>query len=81
MPKLKVLSGEEVIRIFEKFGFFVLMQKGSHVKLRRTTSLGYKQTLTVPKHDEIDRGTLTAIFKQALRFISEEDLTKYFYEK
>ena len=80
MPKLKVLSGSEVIRIFEKFGFLVSTQKGSHVKLQRVTIHGNKQTLTVPKHDEMDRGTLKAIFNQAVRYITEEDLRKHFYE-
>lgn len=35
MPRLKVLSGEDVIRILESFNFIVVAQKGSHVKLRR----------------------------------------------
>jgi len=34
MPKLRRLSGDEVIRILERFGFAVYTQKGSHVKLR-----------------------------------------------
>jgi len=35
MPKLKNLSGKEVIKILLSFGFEVASQKGSHVKLRR----------------------------------------------
>lgn len=35
MPKLKTLSGEEVIKIFSDFGFVIVGQKGSHVKLKR----------------------------------------------
>ena len=35
MPKLKVLSGKDIIKIFEDFNFFVIAQKGSHVKLKR----------------------------------------------
>ncbi len=79
MPKLRVLSGREVIKILSKFGFEVVSQKGSHVKLRRVLPDGTKQTLTVPLHEELDKGTLKAIFKQASRYIPEEELKQYFY--
>ena len=45
MPKLKVLSGAEVVRIFAIFGFRVASQRGSHVKLRRIQAGGGQQTL------------------------------------
>lgn len=35
MPKLKRLSGSEVVKIFLLFDFAVKNQKGSHVKLQR----------------------------------------------
>ncbi|RKY57587.1 MAG: type II toxin-antitoxin system HicA family toxin [Candidatus Latescibacterota bacterium] len=79
MPKLKILSGREVVGIFSHFGFEVVSQRGSHVKLRRTLPDGTKQSLTIPLHEELDRGTLRAIFRQALRYIPEEELRPYFY--
>jgi len=79
MPRLKVLSGREVVKIFAKFGFKVVSQRGSHVKLRRVLPDGTKQTLTVPLHDELDKGTLKAIIRQASRFIPEDELKPYFY--
>jgi len=79
MPKLKVLNGGEVIKIFSRFGFKIVSQRGSHVKLRRVLSDGTKQTLTIPLHEELDRGTLRAIYRQALRYIPEEKLKSYFY--
>ena len=33
-PKLPVISGEELIRVLRKFGYEVVRQKGSHVRLR-----------------------------------------------
>jgi predicted RNA binding protein YcfA (HicA-like mRNA interferase family) len=78
MPKLKILFGKEVVRIFEKVGFAVIVQKGSHVKLRRIRN-NEKQTLTIPNHDEIDKGTLKAIFNQALRYVAENELREHFY--
>ena len=79
MPRLKRLSGHEVIRILEQFGFAVHSQRGSHVKLSRTASPGQRQTLTVPNHRELDTGTLQAIFRQASRFIPEDQLRPHFY--
>ena len=78
-PKLKRLSGKEVISILNKFGFALFIQRGSHIKLRRIGSAGDKQTLTVPSHDELDVGTLRAIIRQASRYVPEEYLKPYFY--
>jgi predicted RNA binding protein YcfA (HicA-like mRNA interferase family) len=40
MPKLRSLSGTEVISIFGIFGFERFSQRGSHVKLRRILAGG-----------------------------------------
>ncbi len=79
MPSLKRLSGDEVVSIFVGFGFLVHSQRGSHVKLRRTSAGGPVQTMTVPRHREMDVGTLRAIIRQASRFIAEEQLREEFY--
>lgn len=61
MPKL---SGSEVIKILEKFGFSVVRQKGSHIILTRFDK-GRKKGVVVPNHKEIDIGTLAEIIRQA----------------
>ncbi|MCZ8222552.1 MAG: type II toxin-antitoxin system HicA family toxin [Microcystis sp.] len=33
MPKLKQLSGKDVIKILARFGFTIHSQRGSHIKL------------------------------------------------
>ncbi|MEK7445645.1 MAG: type II toxin-antitoxin system HicA family toxin [candidate division NC10 bacterium] len=40
MPKLRRLSGAEIIAILGGFGFTVHSQRGSHVKLRRVSPDG-----------------------------------------
>jgi predicted RNA binding protein YcfA (HicA-like mRNA interferase family) len=57
MPKLRRLSGPDVVSILRNFGFSVISQHGSHVKLRRLNAAGEKQTLTVPNHKQLDIGT------------------------
>lgn len=60
MPKLPVLSGQDVIRILELLGFERLRQRGSHVILRRGET-----GCVVPLHREIKTGTLAGIIRQA----------------
>jgi predicted RNA binding protein YcfA (HicA-like mRNA interferase family) len=79
MPKLRRLSGAEVISILARFGFTIHSQRGSHVKLRRTLSDGSTQTLTIATHPELDTGTCRAILRQASRFIPEDHLRSYFF--
>ena len=79
MSRLRVLSGGEVLKILGEFGFQKFAQRGSHIKLRRISSSGRTQTLTVPNYDEIDRGTLHAIYRQASRYIPEIDLRGKFF--
>jgi len=79
MPKLRRLSGDEVIRILERFGFAVVAQKGSHTKLARLGPGGVRQTLTVPRHPELDTGTCRAILRQAERYIPASDLRPFFF--
>jgi len=81
MAKLRTLSGKDLLRIFAGFDFRQLSQRGSHIKLRRTLPSGVQQTLTIVHHTEVDRGTLHAIYRQALRFIQESDLRPTFYSE
>lgn len=79
MSRLKRLSGRDLVRIFESFGFVVHSQRGSHVKLRRMGLGEEKQIITIPNHPELDKGTLRAILRQASRFIPISELRGHFY--
>ncbi len=50
MPKLPVMSGREVVRVFEKHGWEIARQRGSHIILVKT---GENTTLSVPDHKEV----------------------------
>ena len=56
MPKLPVLSGEELIKLLKHDGFTIVRQKGSHVTLQKQD---YKTV--VPLHNDLSKGTLLAI--------------------
>jgi len=79
MPRFKELSGSEVIKILETFGFEVHSQRGSHIKMRRLTEMG-KQTLTIPNHKQLSTGTCRAIVRQAGQFIPASELAPYLYD-
>jgi len=78
MPKLKILSGKELIKLLRHIGFEIESQKGSHIKFKRILKTE-SQTLTIPNHTELDKGTLKAIYRQASRYISLDELDKIFY--
>jgi predicted RNA binding protein YcfA (HicA-like mRNA interferase family) len=79
LPRLRRLSGGQLIAILVGFDFQVHAQRGSHVKLRRLAPDGTVQTLTVPNHSELDTGTCRAILRQAARYVPEAELRPHFY--
>ena len=76
---LKVLSSDDLIAIFAGFGF-VVAGGSKHVKLRRASPFGY-ETLVIPNHNPIAKGTLRAIFLQASQYIPQAQLRPYFYNE
>ena len=79
MSRPRTLSGGEVVKILGKFGFEIVGQRGSHIKLRRVLGDGTRQTLTVPNHSELDRGTVLGIYRQALRYLPTEEIRPHFF--
>ena len=53
------LSGPELIRRLGRLGYAVTRQSGSHIRL--TTSENGEHHVTVPNHDPLRVGTLSAI--------------------
>jgi predicted RNA binding protein YcfA (HicA-like mRNA interferase family) len=62
MTRLPVVSGRECIRALEQVGYAVVRQKGSHIMLWRDDPVA---CVVVPNHNELDRGTLRSIIRQA----------------
>ncbi len=74
---LKVLSGADVVSILGGFGFAVIGGR-KHIKLRRSGPNG-NETLVIPAHSPIAKGTLRIIFSQASRYVPQEQLHRHFY--
>ena len=80
MPKLRRLSGHQVIAILESFGFVVTRIKGSHHRLKLILDDITCYT-TVPVHGNrpLPTGTLHAILRQVAACIPEDELHSHFY--
>ena len=70
MNTLPVLSGRDFIKVLAKLGYVVDRQRGSHVILRHARPP--HRRLVVPDHDEIAKGTLRALMREA--GLSADDL-------
>lgn len=72
--KLPQISGLEVIKILNKFGFIRTRQRGSHARLER--KIGAETIkITVPMHNQLKKGTLLSIIKASK--IKEEDFERF----
>lgn len=64
MTKVPSLNYPEVIRAFERGGWRVVRQKGSHIRLE-LASRDRTLKIIIPAHKPIKRSTLAHILKQA----------------
>jgi predicted RNA binding protein YcfA (HicA-like mRNA interferase family) len=62
MPALPILSGRKAIRVFEKLGWEVVRQRGSHIIMVKE---GEITTLSIPDHKEVAKGTLRSLIRAA----------------
>ena len=61
-PRLRRdVSGPELAKLLQVFGYAVTRRKGSHLRL--TTSMGSEHHVTVPNHEALRTGTINSILK------------------
>jgi len=65
---LKLCSGAETVKKFQRVGWQISRRKGSHVML---TKKGYEYTLSVPQHPELGPGILRKLIRQAKLSVEE----------
>lgn len=61
MGILSNLSGKEAVKIFQKFGYIIDHQTGSHIILYHEA----KPTLSVPNHKELAPGLLRGLIRKS----------------
>ena len=62
MAAVPLLRPREVVRAFERLGWQVARQRGSHIVM---TKPGAVATLSVPEHATVARGTLRGLIARA----------------
>ena len=60
--KLPLLSGREVVNVFERMGWEIARRRGSHIILVKESHIA---TLSVPDHKEVAKGTLRKLIARA----------------
>ncbi len=63
MSKLPAISGQDAVRVFEKCGYSLDHQSGSHLILRQNDPP--HRRLSVPRHRELAKGTLRKLIREA----------------
>jgi len=61
MGRLPACSGRDAVRAFNKLGYEIDHQTGSHIILRHASM----RRLTIPDHRELAKGTLRSLIREA----------------
>ena len=64
MPKLPLVSGAEAVKAFQRLGFYVDRQRGSHVVMKKVTSEG-ERGCVIAMHREVAPGSLRSALRMA----------------
>lgn len=62
MSKLGNISGKQAAKAFQKAGWEIIGQVGSHVVMSKP---GVKANLSIPQHKDLSIGTLRALIRHA----------------
>jgi predicted RNA binding protein YcfA (HicA-like mRNA interferase family) len=69
VARLPTVSGQKAASAFASFGYVIVRQRGSHLRLR--DSSGQRQPLTIPDHRELKSGLLRRLIRDAGLTVAE----------
>jgi len=69
MPRLPILSSSQVIKALRRFGYVVVRQRGSHIRLAHPERKEWP--VTVPNYKTVDRSLLRLIIQEANLSVEE----------
>jgi len=70
MSEIPSLSYVKIVAGFQRAGFVVVRQKGSHIRLQKRVN-GNTVKITIPAHKPVKKSTLAKIIKQAELSVEE----------
>jgi len=62
MPKLPLISAKEAIKAFEKIGYQVIRQRGSHIRMRHKIDAN-KQPINILNYKTLGKGLLRKLLR------------------
>ncbi|MCY3020882.1 MAG: type II toxin-antitoxin system HicA family toxin [Planctomycetota bacterium] len=68
MGRLGNIAGKEAVKAFQKVGWTVMGQVGSHVVMVKP---GVRVNLSIPQHRELSTGTLRALIRHSSLTVDE----------
>jgi len=68
VARLANISGKEAVKAFEKAGWRIVGQVGSHVVM---TKADVRANLSIPQHKELSLGTLRALIRHSGMTVEE----------
>ena len=73
------ISGNDLVKALQTLGYAVTHQTGSHIRL--TTHQGGEHHITIPAHDPLRIGTISAILRDVAdhHHIKRDDLSKMLF--
>lgn len=78
MAILPTISGKELVRLLEKYGFEVIRIKGSHHRLKHID--GRVTTIPIHKNEDLPKGLLRKIIREDIE-ITVETFTEWINNK
>lgn len=74
------LSGKDLVFASKQLGYVQTRQRGSHIRI--STLLNGQHHITIPNHQPLKTGTLTAILNDIANHhnIDKEDVLKLYYK-
>ncbi|SEO11783.1 MULTISPECIES: type II toxin-antitoxin system HicA family toxin [unclassified Mucilaginibacter] len=70
------VSGSDLVKLLSKYGYKVIRQVGSHIRMSLATTDEGAKSITIPNHNPIKLGTLMSIINDVSSQlkISKEDI-------
>ncbi len=63
-----IINGQELIKKLKPFGYKVVRQSGSHIRIQ--TDVNGKHSETIPNHNPLKIGTLNSILQNIARHLN-----------
>ncbi len=63
------IGGQELVKLLDKFGYVVIRQTGSHIRLQSVIK-GKAHVITIPDHNPVKIGTLNNILNDISAYLS-----------